>query len=152
VKPGVGVPEDIPKHKEAGNWRLRSHKDQNGYVIEVRSKTEIGSFENFSSMLRSHIPQATLKPGSVSVQYRTLNNDRMKFAFPDTRILNGKPVDLTKTRLFEGPFLNAEVGSEKLTMTHKGQRRILDFKTGTVTNWPPGGSRAPAQSRQSASY
>jgi hypothetical protein len=133
VKPGVGVPQEIPKHQEEGNWRLRSYKLQNGYVIEVRSKDEIGSFEKFSSSLRSHVPQAILRPGAVSVRYRTINGEDMQFAFPEKRTLNGKSVDLSKTRLFEGPFLNADAGSGKLTMTYKGERRVLDFKTGKVT-------------------
>ncbi|MBP1646817.1 MAG: hypothetical protein H6Q30_262 [Bacteroidetes bacterium] len=133
VKPGVGIPENVPKHQETGNWRLRSHKLQNGYVIEVRSKDEIGSFEKFSGLLRTRIPQATLKPGAVSVRYRTINNDQMKFTFPETRVLNGKAVDLSRTPLFQGPFLNADTGSEKLVMTYKGQRRILDFKAGKIT-------------------
>lgn len=109
-------------------WRLRSHKLQNGYVIEVRSKSEIGSFEKFTASLRTRIPKSALKSGSVSVRYTTLNNDKMYFAFPDVRTLNGKMVDLSKTKLFDSPFLHAEVGSEVLTMTYKGEKRILDFK------------------------
>jgi hypothetical protein len=134
VKPSVGVPVNVPKHQEVGNWRLRSHELQNGYVIEVRSKDEVGSFEKFCFQLRSHLPHATLKPGAVSVRYRTINNDEMEFSFPEKRILNGAPVDLSTTPLFEGPFLHAAVGSEKLTMTYKDQKRILDFKTGKTTN------------------
>ncbi len=134
TKPGVGVPSDIPKHQEVGNWRLRSHKLQNGYVIEVRSKDEIGSFEKFTSALRTHIPKATMTPGAVSVRYRTINADDMQFSFPEKRVLNGKAIDLSKTRLFEGPFLNADVGSEKLKMTYKNQTRLLDFKAGKITN------------------
>jgi hypothetical protein len=133
VKPSVGVPVDVPRHNETGYWRLRSHKLQNGYVIEVRSKDEIGSFGKFCTLARSHIPHADLKPGAVAVRYRTINNDDMQFAFPEKRILNGKPVDLGKTPLFEGPFLHAGVGSEKLTMTYKDQKRTLDFKTGTIS-------------------
>jgi hypothetical protein len=102
-------------------------------VIEVRSKAEAGSFERFRTALSSHVPTATLKPGAVAVEYTTIDGRRMKFAFPGTRVLNGKKVDLTKTRLFEGPFLHAEVGSEKLTMTYKGTERILDFKNLTIT-------------------
>jgi hypothetical protein len=56
----------------------------------------------------------------------------MHFAFPASRSLNGKDVDLTKTKLFEGPFLNAEVGSEQLVMTYKEKRMVLDFKTLTI--------------------
>lgn len=134
TKPGVGVPSDVAKHQEVGNWRLRSHKLQNGYVIEVRSKDEIGSFERFSGLLRKHIPQAVLKPGAVSVKYRTISDDDMQFAFPEKRSLNGKEVDLSKTKLFEGPFLNADVGSQQLSMSYKNQHRVLDFKAGKIIN------------------
>lgn len=119
---------ELERVKETGNWRLRSHKLQNGYVIEVRSKTEIGSFEAFQKKLRKRIPKSTLKPGAVSIDYTSIDGDRMQFAYPSRRKLNGKVVDLTRYKLFEGPFLNADVGSEKLTLTHKNQRMVLDFK------------------------
>jgi hypothetical protein len=129
VKNVEGRPQmTIDRAKEAGNWRLRSFKLQNGYVVEVRSKDEIGSFEKFSSALRTRIPGVTLKPGNVAIDYTTLGNDKMSFGFPEKRVLNAKAVDLSKTRLFEGPFLNADVGSEMLTLTYKGERMVLDFK------------------------
>jgi hypothetical protein len=129
----IGRPENLSQKQPVRNWRFRSHKLQNGYVIEVRSEREIGSFQKFVSVLRTRIPKAILTPGKVSVDYTSLSKDRMKFAFPDSRILNGKAVDLSATKLFEGPFLNAEVGSEKLTMTYKGAKRVYDFRTVTVT-------------------
>ena len=133
AKNAIGRPEDTDRSKETGAWRFRSHRLQNGYVIEVRSKDETGSFEKFSDALRAHIPAATLVPGGVSVRYTTAGNDKMEFAFPEGRKLNGKAVDLSATKLFDGPFLHAEVGSRKLTMTHGKQKRVLDFTTLTVT-------------------
>jgi hypothetical protein len=123
----IGRPQ-LERVKETGNWRLRSHKPQNGYVIEVRSKDEIGSFAQFQAALNTHTPAATLQPGLVSVQYSTLGGDKMDFAFPEKRTLNGNAIDLSKTKLFEGPFINAEVGSEKMTMTYKNKKLVLDFK------------------------
>jgi len=110
------------------NYRFRSHELQNGNVVEVRSRDEIGSFQNFCRELVKHIPRATLLPGHVSVTYQTLGNDRMEFSFPDQRRLNGAEIDLSACRLFEGPFLNADVGSQKLTITYKNQKMVLDFK------------------------
>ncbi|MFH0991687.1 MAG: hypothetical protein V1799_16900 [bacterium] len=127
----IGRPE-LEKQKVDIAWRLRSHKLQNGYVIEVRSKDEIGSFDKFKEQLRTRIPHAALKPGAVSVEYRTLNGKTMRFTFPESRWLNGKPVDLSKTKLFDGPFLHADVGSEQLVMTYKGKQRVLDFNKLTV--------------------
>lgn len=129
----VGRPELADRSQEMSIWRLRSHKLQNGYVIEVRSKGEVGSFEKFSKELRLHIPVARLLPGNVSVRYTSLGGDRMYFAFPDVRTLGGKAVDLTRYKLFDSPFLHAETGSEKLTMTYKSMRRVLDFKKLTIT-------------------
>jgi hypothetical protein len=102
-------------------------------VIEVRSASEAGSFENFCRSLQTHIPAAKLVPGGVSVDYKTLDNVSMRFAFPDGRVLNGTNVDLGKTKLFDGPFLESEVGSGRLTMRYKGMTRILDFTTGKTT-------------------
>lgn len=115
--------------EEKENWRLRSHQLQNGYVIEVRSQTESGSFMAFQEKLRARRPIAQLQPQKVTVEYVNIDNEKMFFAFPEIRQLNGQPIDLTQYKLFAGPFLNAEVGSEKLTMTYKNKRRVLDFKT-----------------------
>jgi hypothetical protein len=129
VKNVEGRPTNtLDRSQEVGYWRLRSHQLQNGYVIEVRSKHEAGSFEKFSASLRRHIPKKVLTRGMVAVDYSTLDNQKMSFRFPDKRMLDGKQVDLGRTRLFEGPFLNAEVGSEMLTLTSRGARMVLDFK------------------------
>lgn len=122
----------LERVKETGIWRLRSYKLQNGYVVEVRSKDEIGSFERFHAALKKTVPKGTMKPGAVSVDYTTLGGEKMYFKFPEERKLNGKVVDLSKTKLFEGPYLHAEVGSQKLTMTYKNKKRVLDFKTLTI--------------------
>jgi len=110
------------------NYRFRSWDLQNGYVVEVRSQVEVGSFENFQEKLRRHIPVANLQAGSVSVKYHTLNNEGMQFSFPEVRRLNGKVVDLAQTPLFVGPFLNAATDSQLLEISYKGKKRILDFK------------------------
>ncbi|HUI09837.1 MAG TPA: hypothetical protein VL221_05895 [Bacteroidota bacterium] len=129
----IGRPEDLPKSREPGNWRFRSSALQNGEVVEVRSQDEIGSFGKFCAMLRTRKPKAVLAPGRVSVEYTTLGNEKMKFAFPAGRWLNGKSVDLAATPLFDGPFLHAAVGSRKLTITHGGEKLILDFAKLTIT-------------------
>ena len=52
----------------------------------------------------------------------------MEFTFGGKRILNGKVIDFKSYNLFNGPFLQAKVGSETLKMTYKDSYRILDFK------------------------
>jgi len=132
-KNAIGRPEDIDRSRETGAWRFRSNRLQNGEVVEVRSKAEIGSFEKFCAGLLRRRPKAVLKPGAVSVEYTTLSGDRMHFAFPDTRVLNGKTIDLATTPLFDGPFLHAAVGSGKLSMTCGKRKLELDFRKLTIT-------------------
>jgi len=57
----------------------------------------------------------------------------MEFGFPEKRVLNSTPVDLSKTKLFDGPFINADVGSEKMTITYKNKKLVLDFKAVKIT-------------------
>ena len=131
-KNDIGAPSDLRRPGEV-HWRLRSHKLQNGYIVEVRSREEIGSFSEFGDALRTGRPVATLVPDKVSVRYRTPEGQVMGFVFPDGRQLNGEPVVLDHGMLFDGPFLQAEVGSQRLTMIYNKQRRILDFAALTVT-------------------
>jgi len=48
--------------------------------------------------------------------------------------VNGRTVDRAAWKLFAGPYLNAEVGSGMLTMTHGRLERVLDFNTLTITD------------------
>jgi hypothetical protein len=114
------------------NHRFRSWPLQNGYVVEVRSSSEIKNFDAFCRTLRSHIPRATLQPGHVAVSYTTLANDKMEFSFPDQRRLNGKVVDYRAFKLFDGPFLSADIDSQQLTINYQGWQWLYDFRNLTV--------------------
>ncbi|MFZ5518655.1 MAG: hypothetical protein ACOY90_18645 [Candidatus Zhuqueibacterota bacterium] len=129
----TGTSKKDPESK-LRNYRLRSWPLQNGYVIEVRSKDEIGSFSDFTKKLQHHIPRAVLEAGNVSVDYTNLNGEKMEFAFPDQRKLNGRVVDYAQFKLFEGMYLQADVDSEMLTISYKDRRRIYNFKELTVTD------------------
>ncbi len=110
------------------NHRLRSHELQNGYVVEVQNREEAGSFEQFCAAVRSRIPEAVFSPDEVKVAYKTIHDDEMEFVFPDTRRLNGSTYELDNDKLFSGPYLNADHGSEKLKISHGKKELSLDFK------------------------
>jgi hypothetical protein len=120
--------------EDDGNSRLRSYKLQNGYIIEVRSKSEIGSFENFRKKLGTNIPKSKLTPSNVSVVYKTLEDEIMEFKFPDVRKLNGKIVNFPESKLFYSPFTRSQTGSEKLLIQYQGKKLILDFKKVKISN------------------
>jgi hypothetical protein len=118
--------------EEEINSRLHSPYLQNGYIIESGSAAEFGDIDHFISLLRERRPVADLEPGNVSVQYTTIHGDSMRFIFPDIRYLNGDRIDFSGYKLFEGPHLQADVGSERLTIRYGTLTRDLDFKTLTV--------------------
>lgn len=114
--------------EEKDNFRLRSRELRNGCILEVSSAREVGSFEEFKRRIRSTKVEHNSFDKDLTVRYLTANGDRMAFTFPNKRILNGRSVDLKAYKLFDGPYLQAEVGSEKLKMKYKDSYRILDFR------------------------
>jgi len=68
------------------------------------------------------------------VKMKTLRGREITFAFGQAPRVDGKAVDYTKWKLFEGPHLNAEKDSRKLTITHGRLERVLDFNTLTITD------------------
>ncbi len=65
---------------------------------------------------------------------RTLRGKNIVCTYGEAPLVNGEPLDYTKWKLFEGPYLNAEKGSRKLTITHGNLKRVLDFNTLTVSD------------------
>jgi len=118
--------------EEGIDFRLRSHDLKNGCIVEVSSRHETGSFDEFkSAILKTKIDYRKFDK-DLTLRYTTRSGDKMQFTFGGKRILNGKPVDFKSYKLFSGPYLQAEVGSEMLKMAYKGQYRVLDFKNATV--------------------
>lgn len=119
--------------EDENNWRLRSYSPKNGYVVEVRSRKEAGSFEAFRTKLEANIPVLNQADGRLALQYRTLDGDLMKAAFGAPDELNGAVVSHENDKLFDSPFTYAEPGSQKLTLKYKGKQRLLDFTAVKVT-------------------
>jgi hypothetical protein len=68
------------------------------------------------------------------VKFTTLRGKQVVCTYGAAPVVNGQPVDYTKWKLFEGPYLNAEKGSRQLTLTHGRLERVLDFNTLTITD------------------
>ncbi len=100
------------------NFRLRSNHRQNGYVVEVRSKQEIDSFEKFCAKLRQRVPVGHMDEGTVSVCYRRIDGEKMCFAFPEMRSVDGRLIEYKKFDLFESPYLHAGVNNEQLRISY----------------------------------
>ncbi len=118
--------------EEDVNWRLRSHVLRNGLVMEVASADGYESFSAFQEQIRSNALRTDGFDENLTVEYVTSNGDELRFTYPDGRYINGDPVDFSEYRLFNSRFLQADIGSEKLTMTAGGVTRELDFSKLTI--------------------
>jgi len=114
--------------EEKENYRLRSRELKNGCILEVSSQPEVGSFEEFKTKVRNTVIDLRDFDRRPSVSYTTTGGERMEFTFGGRRVLNGKELDFRSYKLFNGPYLQAEVGSQTLRMSYRDWYRVLDFK------------------------
>ena len=119
--------------QDLGGRLLTSPHLKNGTIVQAASASEFKSFEAFKAAITALPLSFTLQP-VPSVKMTTLRGKQVEFTHGQTPVVNGTPVDYSKWKLFEGPWLNAEVGGRKLTITHGQLERVLDFNTLTITD------------------
>jgi hypothetical protein len=69
------------------------------------------------------------------VKFTTLRGKKIEVAYGAMPRVDGRPIDHAKQwKLFSGPYLNSEVGSGVLTLTHGRLKRVLDFNSVTITD------------------
>ncbi|HRJ47394.1 MAG TPA: hypothetical protein PKY38_08545 [Opitutaceae bacterium] len=116
---------------DLGGRVLTSPHLKNGTIVQAAGADEFESFEAFKAAMRALPLEFTLEP-VPSVRFTTLRGKNVAFTYGEAPVVDGVPVDYSKWKLFEGPYLNAEVGGRKLTVTHGRLQRVLDFNTLTV--------------------
>jgi len=118
---------------EVGGKRLRSPHGKNGTIMQVAAAREFKSWDDFKAAIRALPLTIRLEP-TPSVTFTTLRGKTLVCTFGALPSVNGRTVDRAAWKLFAGPYLNAEVGSGMLTMTHGRLERVLDFNTLTITD------------------
>ena len=113
--------------------RLVSPHLKNGTIVQAASTSEFKSFADFQAAIRALSLEFKLDP-APTVKFTTLRGKTLVCTYGQLPKVNGKAVDFSKWKLFEGPYLNAEKNSRKLTLTHGRLERVLDFNTLTVTD------------------
>ncbi|MEY3773648.1 MAG: hypothetical protein RLZZ129_428 [Verrucomicrobiota bacterium] len=116
---------------DLGGQVLTSPHLKNGTIVQAAGADEFESFEAFKSAMRALPLEFKLEP-VPSVRFTTLRGKAVSFTYGETPVVDGVPLDYAKWKLFEGPYLNAEVGGRKLTVTHGRLQRVLDFNTLTI--------------------
>src|SRR5215472_3035060 len=120
---------------EGGGRRLFSPYLKNGFVVQVAAVSEYPDLRSFGRAITA-LPlefQLDLAPG---VRFQSLRGNQIEFTYGKTPRINGQPIDYAGWPLFGGPFVEAAVDSERLTLKYRNMRRVLDFRTLTVADIP----------------
>ena len=118
---------------DTGDKRLYSPHLKNGTIVQAASVSEFKDFAAFQAAIRALPLEFKLEP-VPTVKFTTLRGKAVVCTYGAAPVVAGQPLDYTKWKLFEGPYLNAEKGSRKLTITHGRLERVLDFNTLTITD------------------
>ncbi len=111
---------------ESGGKRLYSPSRRNGTILQAAAVSEFDSFEAFQEAITALPLVCTLDP-TLTVQFRSLRGTEMEFTYGKTPILNGEEVDYEGWKAFDGPFMQSDARSRKLTLTHGELNHEIDF-------------------------
>jgi hypothetical protein len=107
------------KPVEEGGKRLFSPHLKNGTILQAASASEFASFDAFRKTILALPLEIRLNP-APSVRFRTLRGRQLNCTFGEAR-------DFSNRKMFEGPYLNADVGSRRLVLTHGALRYEVDL-------------------------
>ena len=106
---------------------------KNGVVVQVAAVAEFPTASAFRDAIRSLRFDFGLH-STPSIRFRSLRGRDLEVRYGRAPKVDGKPIDYEQWPLFGGPFLQADVDSERLVLKHGPSRRTLDFKTLTVSD------------------
>jgi hypothetical protein len=118
-------------HEADDHFRLTLNNTKTGLVMEVAQLSEYPSFEAFQKQIKQNKLDVDLE--KLTVNYTNSRGDTLAFTHGKNRTLNGKKIDFTTWPMFDGPFINAEMGSKIFEITYGSEKVVLDFNTNTVT-------------------
>jgi hypothetical protein len=118
---------------EGGDRRLFSPYLKNGMVVQVAARSEFSDMAAFRKAILALPMQFKLEP-IPTVRFRSLRGKLLEFTYGATPKVDGKALDYDHWPLFGGPFVEAAVDSEALTLKYGTMRRKLDFRTLTITD------------------
>ncbi|MBN1542515.1 hypothetical protein JW992_10245 [candidate division KSB1 bacterium] len=114
------------RQEEKGR-RLRSEGLTNGFILEVKQPTQMDSFAAFQKQIKANPIEFVDTAERLAVSYRNLDSRLLEFTYGGERVIDGKADDPSDYALFDSPYVQAEVGSRQMVLTHGGETRILDL-------------------------
>lgn len=118
---------------DQGDRLLQSAHLKNGTIVQAASTSEFADMAAFQAAIKRLPLTFKLEP-TPTVSFTTLRGRQLSFTYDQTPTIDGRKVDYAKWKLFQGPYLNAERGSRRLTITHGRLTRILDLNDVSITD------------------
>jgi len=106
---------------------------KNGYIVQIAPASEYDSLDEFKQAIRKLPLKIDLDP-VPSVKFTALDGTKLEARYGDAPAVNGRSVDYSSWKLFDGPFSKADRESEKIEIRHGSEVRILDFKNNRITS------------------
>ena len=102
--------------------------------MQAAAASEFKGWDDFKARIRALPLEIKLTP-APRVAFTSLRGRKIECAYGAAPRVDGRTIDYAKEwKLFSGPYLNADIGSRRLTMTHGRLTRVLDFNTLTITD------------------
>ncbi len=114
-----------------GSESYVSYELQNGYIVQIASVKDYDSYEDFKNAVVALPLEFSLTP-TPSVTFTDLEGTELSAQYGKAPSINGKEVDYSTWKLFDGPFAQAEKESESLEMIYGQERYFLDFKNARI--------------------
>ncbi|MHA1804148.1 MAG: hypothetical protein ACTSU4_06380 [Promethearchaeota archaeon] len=109
-------------------YELRALGKKNVWIVELGSKEESGTFEQFmASILASAVEITPLELG-YNVYYDSPSRGNVSVSWEGDMFVNGEVVDLGPYPRFDNKYCYQEFGTMKTVIRYGSQRLILDFE------------------------
>ena len=99
----------------------------NGYILQVAPASGFESYGAFKRRILELPVEITLDP-VPSARFTSLEGERLEARYGEAPKVDGDAVDYSAWKLFDGPYAQAERGSEDLKIRFETERYALDFK------------------------
>lgn len=123
--------EDIHENGTDGNhidgWLLRIHDRHAGLVLEAVEADAVDGFDDVCRRRAEAHVALNDWPDGGRVVADTVGGARLEMHWDGPHLVDGQAIDYDAWPLFDGPGVDAPLGSGRIALEHDGERLDLDF-------------------------
>jgi hypothetical protein len=118
---------------EKEGQRLRSYDEKNGFILECGMPDEFKSFEDFQEKIKKNKIEKDDFNKNLKLGYKSVSGNYYEFSYDGLRKINGQNYIPENYKLFNSPYIQSEIGSQKMELKYKNKMLILDLKNAKIT-------------------